>query len=227
MAERQRSAGYLTSRLLDANRRLDPVRLRRDIELNIAPHLPRDREARILEIGFGLGCVLDYLQAAGYRRYSGVETDEEAVRIASSKHPVQLVEDTSSYLAAHPEEYDVIVLRQVIAHLEPVSGIQLVTAVRQALRPGGVAVLQTFNAALPTAPYTLANDLTHHAAYTEHSLRQLLVVCGFESVQIFGGRLATRGVRGWAFRFVRAAYCRLLQLRFGLRARIWWEPVDL
>ena len=219
-----RAKGYLSSRLALANSELDERRIERDIELNIAPHLPGNREAQILEIGFGLGSFLDFVAAAGYRRYEGVDVDPECFELVSQRHPVQLVESASNYLTGKEQFYDAIVMRNVIAHLGRHQAVELTSRCRRALSVGGIFVLQTFNAALASGSYTLANDLTHRVAYTEHSLRQLLLLGGFDVISVRPVRPAMGRLRGRLFALLRAVYCHGVRARYAVERGLGGNP---
>src|SRR5256885_13707402 len=45
----------------------------------IKQHFPRSREAQILDLGCGNGTLMHFLQEAGYRYVSGVDTSPEQV----------------------------------------------------------------------------------------------------------------------------------------------------
>src|SRR5207253_688006 len=102
--------------------------------------------------------------------------------------------------------YDAILMKEVLGFIPPEEVLVLLRAVRHALVPGGKLILQSFNAALFTSYYTRSNDTGYRAAYTEHSLRQVLVAAGFDQVTIEGNRSSRAGVRALAYRSARAAW---------------------
>jgi 2-polyprenyl-3-methyl-5-hydroxy-6-metoxy-1,4-benzoquinol methylase len=216
--------GYVTSRLGPANPVPDLERAFRQFDADIAPSLPDDRSATIVEIGFGLGAVLDYLKARGFDRYQGIETDPECVEACREGHPVELVADTSEFLASSPGTYDLVILRNVIAHLDHEAALSLLRSARSSLTADGAILVETFNAALSSAAYTLANDFTHRVAYTEHSLRQVLLVAGFSEISVRGGSLVVGGVRGLVYRLGRAAHIGALRLRLVLERGMGGNP---
>jgi SAM-dependent methyltransferase len=209
-------AGYLTSRLNEAQEGMDLERLFRVLDATFSPYLPEDRNSPILEVGFGRGGFLDYLNARGYEAYAGVETDRECFEACRGRHRVHVVDDTTDFLHQRPARFEVVVLRQVISHLERDDALSLLRGAREALTDGGRVALETFNAALPTAGYTLANDLCNRVAYTEHSLRQVLILAGFRDITVVGSDAPTHGFRGLAFRVARRLVLAPTRLRMAL-----------
>lgn len=216
--------GYLSTRLAAANSGLSDFRAQRDIGANIGPLLPARRDALILDVGVGTGAVLDYLKAQRYTAYRGIDVDEECVRLCAREHPVELVSDAGAFLIARASAFDAIVLRHVLPHLEAEGAVDLLSGTLSAIAPASPVIVQTFNGALPSASYTLANDLTHRTVYTEHSLRQLFLLAGFDNVQVHGATQVTRGLRGMAYRAARGGYCHALRLVIGLERGFGGNP---
>jgi SAM-dependent methyltransferase len=215
---------YLSTRLLAANAGLSDPRTQRDIAANIGPFLPVRRDALILDIGVGTGAVLDYLKVQGYTAYRGVDVDEECVQLCARAHPVELVSDAGAFLRSRASTFDAIVLRDVLPHLQAEDAVHLLSGALLALTPASPVIVQAFNGALPSASYTLANDLTHRVVYTEHSLRQLFLLAGFDDVHVHGAIQVTRGFRGMAYRAARRAYCHALTLTIGLERGFGGNP---
>ena len=49
----------------------------------IAQHVPRDTNARILEVACGPGALLYFMEQAGYRNVAGVDVSEEQIAVAA------------------------------------------------------------------------------------------------------------------------------------------------
>jgi 2-polyprenyl-3-methyl-5-hydroxy-6-metoxy-1,4-benzoquinol methylase len=103
----------------------------------VPPHV------RVLDIGCGFGESLGYHRARGCDAH-GVEADANIVRVAE-RHGLNArhgLFDPSHYA---PESFDVVTLDQVIEHVsQPASVLK---GVHEVLKPGGMAVLSTPNAA--------------------------------------------------------------------------------
>ena len=101
------------------------------------------RGVRVLDVGSGFGQALGYHVARGCEVW-GVESDENALRVAE-RHGFNVrigVFNADDFPAAH---FDVVTMDQVIEHMrDPVATME---GIRTVLKPGGVAVLSTPNAA--------------------------------------------------------------------------------
>jgi 2-polyprenyl-3-methyl-5-hydroxy-6-metoxy-1,4-benzoquinol methylase len=172
-------------------------------EANFGPHLPADKAAPILDIGCGLGDFLEYLEQSGYQNLRGVEIDPARVEAARGKTHATIDHsvDLESYLRALPVRFTLITLKSVIAHFPKDAVVAYLRAMRDALAPDGTLIVETFNVSRWTGPYVLYNDATHHWAYTEYSLQQVLEMAGLHVVELRGEtlpatRMSTRLFRG-------------------------------
>jgi len=154
----------------------------------LAPLLPADRSAPILDVGCGRGYAVEDVRALGYTRVEGIEPDPGQVEHARKLGiDVALVPDTVAYLAAKPGAYAVILLMDVLEHVPRERQPDFLHAISRSLAPGGRLICSVPNAASSIASYWLHNDYTHHWSFTVDSLSVLLTQCGFE-------RVACRGV---------------------------------
>lgn len=209
-------SGYLSTRLTVADSGAQRALIARHADANYLPHLPQNRALPILDVGSGLGFFLDWLQAAGYTDIRGIDVDAECVAACSSRHGVDLVADAEAWMRARPSTFAAIVVKDVLPHLERQDVVGLLEASLGALSDGGTLLVETFNGGLPSASYTLANDLTQRIAFTEHSLRQALLVAGASTVEVSGTIQVVSGMRGRLYRSIRALYCRGIRLRYAL-----------
>jgi 2-polyprenyl-3-methyl-5-hydroxy-6-metoxy-1,4-benzoquinol methylase len=151
--------------------------------------LPPDRDARILEIGCGLGKFLATLRRLGYRNVTGIDVSEEMVEHAAANFdgPVLLVEDPVAHLRSQaPGSWERIYMLDVIEHVDKTRVVELLEAVRAALTPGGRIVVTTENMASPVGRIQRYLDFTHEYNYTEFTLRQVLEIAGFRGVEVRG-----------------------------------------
>jgi SAM-dependent methyltransferase len=169
-------------------------------KLNVVPLLPADRAAEIVELGCGYGRNILALRQCGYEQVIGVDISEEAVRYARDVLGLEQVvlADCFEFLEGLGRAVDVILLIDLLEHLEEDESIRLLESARAALKSGGTLVIQAPNGAAPLSPWRYA-DITHKRAYTPQSLAQSLTLAGFERDRI--QHLATRnpqsGWRGW------------------------------
>lgn len=130
------------------------------------------RNVRVLDIGCGFGETLGYHQARGCDVY-GVDADENIRRVAEKfgyKVHVGLF-DPNIYEANY---FDYVTLNQVIEHVT--DPLQTLRGISRVLKPGGMAILSTPNAAGWGARVFGKYWLNWHAPYhlqffTPHSMR--------------------------------------------------------
>jgi SAM-dependent methyltransferase len=153
----------------------------------LQPVLPPAKNARILEIGPGLGEALTYLIES--RGYTDVDVlDNSAEVVAACRHirgaNVYLGE-ADAFLAAHPGAYDLILLYHVLEHFNREAVPLLLRAIRHALKPRGVVVVAVPNAAAPIIGADQQYfDFTHQTAFSPWSLEQVLRMSGFGTVNV-------------------------------------------
>jgi len=148
--------------------------------------LPVDLEARILDIGCGMGHFLYYLKAKGYHNIMGVDVSPEQVAYCQEfvLPQVQLTPDLVSFLGERPSHWDRIVMKDVIEHLPRKEIIPTLAAVHDALATGGTLLIETGNMASATGLFVRYIDFTHECGFTENSLRQVLRAVSFTEIQV-------------------------------------------
>lgn len=159
----------------------------------LAPLLPADRHAPILDVGCGRGYALQDLAALGYTNLQGMDTDANQAAFARSQQlDVIHAESTETFLATRPAHYAVILLMDVLEHVPRDKQPGFIQAVARSLRPGGRLVCTVPNAASAIASYWLHNDYTHHVSFTADSLSWLLDQCGFAKTRCAAIELSLR-----------------------------------
>lgn len=182
--------------------------------------LPSDRSVRILDAGCGSGFLLEFLRDRGYTNLCGVDASQEQVEYCLGKglsvERVNLIEFLESETG-----WDLIFCTDVIEHLRKDEVVSFLESAYSALSSGGSLVVRTGNAASIYGMYLRYIDFTHETFYTEKSLSQLLLACGFSVVRIFDNK-APFGLRP-----KRLARWVLLKLwRVGLRLAFTLEVGD-
>src|SRR3984885_7811100 len=85
---------------------------------NYLPHIPADRNARILVVSCGPGYLVDLLAAAGYRNVLGIDSDGAKVEHARRRGLNCEVAQVFPFLALRQNgEFDCIVPEQELNHL--------------------------------------------------------------------------------------------------------------
>ncbi len=146
-------------------------------------YLPSDRRLRILDIGCGSGFLVEYLLSRGYSAVQGIDISAEQVAYCKTRGlPVEHAEATS-YVNEN-NGWGFIISWDVIEHLTKGEVVAFLGAIYAALVPGGEVVIGTGNASSIYGPTARYMDFTHEMLFTESSLRQVLVACGFTDVDV-------------------------------------------
>ena len=145
----------------------------------IAPYLPANQEAAILEIGCGYGRFLVTMSQLGYQNVYGIDISEAQIRYAKEQLKLTNVAqaDAVAFLQ-RPQHYDAILLLDVIEHLELDYAITLLTEIHRVLPSGGTLIIQAPNGLAPLSP-NYYGDLTHIRLYSPKTMGQLLSMSGF------------------------------------------------
>jgi cyclopropane fatty-acyl-phospholipid synthase-like methyltransferase len=142
-----------------------------------APHMA------MLEIGCGTGRFLAYLRHKKVADFVGLDQDLSLAGVipAGLANNFQNVE-VREFLAsgARGRLFDRIFLLDVLEHFSVEAGADLLRDLIPALKPDGRIVLKLPNMSSPWGAQYQFGDLTHRAAYTPLSIRQLAQATGYE-----------------------------------------------
>lgn len=153
---------------------------------NYSKFLPESSEARILDIGCGLGQFLDFLGRVGYTNFLGVDISGEAIDFCKEKGigKVKLIDDLKEFLAVSGM-YDLIVLNDVIEHFSQAKVLSILQKIYEKLNADGTLIVKTGNLASLVGPRIRYGDFTHQLGFTEYSLAQLLKVAKFRDIMVY------------------------------------------
>jgi 2-polyprenyl-3-methyl-5-hydroxy-6-metoxy-1,4-benzoquinol methylase len=156
------------------------------------------KDSNILDVGCGKGEWLHWLKQKGYHHLTGIDGSPSDLALAKSwLEGVALMQgDAVSHLQSIQAQYDVIHAKDVIEHLTKDELVAFLQASRQALKPGGSVLLQTFNAQAPLAATTRYGDFTHEIGLTPQSLAQCLRACGFKNTRVCGVHFCSNSLGG-------------------------------
>ena len=155
----------------------------------LRPLLPADKNAEILDIGFGRGWFLAACLNLGYTNLVGADfgiVNKDYVR-AWRPESIQLFEignDIGSFLSDRAERYAFIHMSHVIEHIPKYSLLWVVDALYYALQPGGTLMLRTPNMEGPCATSSLFVTLAHEYGFSACNLHSLLDMCGFDEFRL-------------------------------------------
>ncbi len=146
--------------------------------------LPADRTARILDIGCGIGQLLDALRRSGYVNITGIDVSQEAVSQCMERGlSVEHIDDLGAFCMNGKNQYDFILMNHVIEHLPKDKIIDILGLIRtKLLATGGQFVIATPNAQSSTGCYWAYEDFTHTVIFTAGSLTYILRSAGFTRI---------------------------------------------
>ncbi len=157
---------------------------------NYLPHLPDDRNARILVVSCGPGYLLEVLKQAGYKSVIGIDSDPAKVEYGRRRGLSCETARAFEYLEARRGEFDVIIPEQELNHLTHAETIEFLRLCHTSLRPNGRVIVYAMNAANPlVGSENLSHNIDHFYLVTEYSLTQLLELGGFKNIRPFALKL--------------------------------------
>lgn len=145
--------------------------------------LPNRKDSKILVLGCGVGHEIYALNKMGYKNVLGIDISEEQIKIAKSNELNCIKADAFKFLENNSEKFDVIIAFNFIEHFSLGDAFKLLTLCHKSLTKKGILILLTPNASNPLATHMIYSDPTHIIAFTEMSIRQLLISIGFNEVR--------------------------------------------
>lgn len=175
-------------------------------EFNYKKYFPKEKnKAHLLDIGIGRGEMLSCMKMWGYRNFLGIDISPSTIEFCQSLNlPCDLVDNSVEYLLNNPEKYDLITLLDVLEHIPKNDSLNFLLALRQALKPDGILIIQVPNLQAPDGYLHRYNDITHEVGFIEHSLSQLLHAAKFNKFNFFGfEEFVTRNFRTFVKKILR------------------------
>jgi 2-polyprenyl-3-methyl-5-hydroxy-6-metoxy-1,4-benzoquinol methylase len=151
-------------------------------------HYERD-SATILEIGCNRGYLLSVFGTLGFKRVYGVDLSPEDVEACKkiAPHANVVCGDAVEFLALRKEEFDVILLKAVLEHMEKAQVMPFLQHIKRALRKGGTVIIDVPNMDWLLAQHERYMDFTHELGFTRESLSQVMRNT-FDDVSVFKGK---------------------------------------
>jgi 2-polyprenyl-3-methyl-5-hydroxy-6-metoxy-1,4-benzoquinol methylase len=151
----------------------------------LRPWLPPDLQTPMLDLPCGTGNLLYALQALGYQRVDGVDSDEEQVNLARALGLNARKGDAFEVLAeTTPGSVGRIFALDFIEHLEKEQAFRFCKLACAALRPGGMILCRTPSADGPFGAADRYNDVTHKWALTSTASHPFLALAGFSKIEV-------------------------------------------
>jgi 2-polyprenyl-3-methyl-5-hydroxy-6-metoxy-1,4-benzoquinol methylase len=157
--------------------------------------LPSNKGAKVLDVGCGNGSFVFWLQERGFSNAAGMDISPEQISQGKNLGIKNIeVADFREFLKEHTDTYEIIFARDILEHLSKEEVLEMLELVRIALKPGGSFISQTVNAENPLWGRLRHADFTHDLAFTRESMRQLLLMSGFNAIDIRPQRPVPHGL---------------------------------
>lgn len=162
-------------------------------EDNYTAHLPADTCAEILDVGFGFGMFMVFMEQNGYKNISGVEYNLiQAENAKKMGFRAELITDLAEYLKNNCKCFDIIHVSNVVEHLPKYDLIEMFDLFRNALKDNGKLIVVVPNIAGARGVYSRYLVLGHETGFAEVSLRQIFQVADFKDINIFSSKIKPR-----------------------------------
>jgi len=164
-------------------------------EKEILPLIRADKNARIIDLGCGIGSLVWLLQQKGFENASGVDVSEEMVNVAGNLNIRNITkEDLIPFLKSNKNQFDVILGMDIIEHFTKDELIELLQLLKDALRAGGQAIFRTPNMDAPFGSIFSSGDFTHENYLNSSSARQVMMNLGFKKIEVRPSLMRVSGV---------------------------------
>lgn len=147
--------------------------------------LPKNGNAKILDIGCGCGHFLYFLEKKHYKNYYGIDISSQQIEFCK-ENISNLVEvaDTFEFLKNKENEYEIIIISAVLEHIPKVKTIDLLKLIYKALTKDGYLLIEVPNMSNLFSMDLRYKDFTHEAGFTEMSIKQVLKIAKFDKIHI-------------------------------------------
>lgn len=152
---------------------------------NYLGYFPKNKEIKILDIGCGMGHFMYFLKKEGYRNYLGIDISKECIEFCKEKKfNVQHI-DIFEFLKTNKAFFDIIVMNDIIEHLNRKEIIEILELIHNNLNENGKIFIKTPNMANPIlGVHGRYIDFSHKIGFTEESLAQVLRISNFKNIEI-------------------------------------------
>lgn len=150
--------------------------------------LPENKDAKILDVGFGNGIFMTACVMMGYTNIEGADFGASSRQGIKNWSPsIRAIHDIESdigtFLSDKPETYDLIHLAHVIEHIPKYSLLYVLDGIYMALKPGGTLLMRTPNMDGPKPVSSRYVTVTHETGFTGAGMFELLLACNYDNIR--------------------------------------------
>jgi cyclopropane fatty-acyl-phospholipid synthase-like methyltransferase len=154
-------------------------------DVNILKSLPKNKEAKILDLGCGFGVYLKYIKSLGYKNIRGVEIGDEQNKFLKDKGFDIFQSDIFEFLKTTKEKFDFISMFDVLEHFTKEEIVELLPLLQNILNYNGVLIVRVPNGEAIFKGVIMYGDFTHETFFTAKSLKQIFNIFNFSNTQVF------------------------------------------
>ena len=149
-------------------------------------HILKKKNSSILEIGPGFGEFVEYCSDLNINKIDIVERDKSVINFLKKNYTLRTVFLNQDIwkIDRKLKEYDVIMMTQVLEHIPVSDHIKVLKTLYKHLAVNGVLIITVPNIGNPLATFERYYDYTHHTAFTEHSLEQMVDFAVLKNVKL-------------------------------------------
>lgn len=157
--------------------------------------LPKERSAKIIDIGCGDGKIVYWLTNRGYEFAEGIDINRDKIDTAVNLGIKNLHHgDAMSFLRDKNSHYDVAFFLDVIPFLHQEEVRELMAKIYESLKSGGVLIIKSPNSESPMAGNLEYGRFGKQLHVTENNLKNLLRTVGFKKVGAYPLRPIIHGI---------------------------------
>jgi len=185
-----------------------------DADYNLLNNRQLFKAKNILELGCGIGGLMYFLESKGYRNIKGVDISNEQINLCR-KYVSKNVscEDVNNYLNQNSIKYEVIILFDLIEHIQKAKIFELVKAMYDSLEENGHIILRTPNMGCLFALKSRYIDYTHEIGFTKESITQIFQEGGFKNIEVINSYIDKK--RLFAVRIFNIAIKKLFNIKLS------------
>jgi 2-polyprenyl-3-methyl-5-hydroxy-6-metoxy-1,4-benzoquinol methylase len=154
---------------------------------NYLTHMPKEKDAKILEIACGMGHFLYFLKKNGYKNLEAIDLDPTNVKQCKTIGFNMVIEsDMYDYInQLEDSSYDLIVMNDLIEHIPRKDIISFLNTLRMKLRDNGVVIVKTMNCNNIYGISGYFADFTHVMGYTPERMKHVSMLASFSKCNVY------------------------------------------
>jgi len=180
------------------------------IDHNIKNNLPKDKNAKILDMGCGFGMFLKHIKSLGYTNIKGVEIGDEQNKFLKNKGFYIIQSDIFEFLKTTDEKFDFVTMFDVLEHFTKEEIVEILPLIKNILNENGKFVFRVPNGEAMLKGSIMYSDFTHETFFTARSLKQIFNIFDFSDTKIYPVYPIKHGIqstiRYYAYRFYELIY---------------------